>query len=802
MNSFIKKILVTVLLLFSFNAVFSLTGISDSIAEKLVTVGSKKLKKLQLENEEHIKNKEYYKLNFIINLGTNDNLINYEVVLTTGKFIDNLTKEQALNERLKQLYINSNYTKQCYLLLINYFDIEIKLAPPDSLTIEDVFKSNKFFDENSNIIDCKNEHRKISSSIENQSFDKSKHYYFLSLARFRAVFQKDENPKSAYTWFSHFNAPENLATPDYFNETYDYLKTYLISSKDKKYNLRETIVEDFVTAFEQAYKNAPLKAQILSTHTSSGLKLILQNFTTSNDYLTLTSAERVHILKVFTGEIMVTTETYALNVLKNTPTNQQSIILDSLKSVKNEFNDNLISLLSWRMDGENFNGYIETITLWLSIQSANNVSWKQILQNSDRDKRCIIEFSASLLDGYGSTVSYSEENVCFKVTKNFSMPISTTTKCADVYDKVLVKFVSDFDINGRQFKKGDVVLMPSLYANLLFNKSTNDKLKTLGNVALNSALLIVGIGEISAATTYYETTIALLDMGVGASDLIIQEGFATTLNQSQEGKDFLNVWNKINLIWGSTRIVSELTGLNTELKNYAQQLKKNSTLTNTEQQKINEILQEVDEYTGSTLQGLGKTGLLSKISSHTHLSSWVNNLDEVADAALISKLDNLATTNPEKLSQLDDLYNPSKFQMTSGTNRIPVNSPAPFQSTINGKTVNYNSQGFPDFKPHSAGSSFEFKSNSLTGSGSATSGDFLAANNWATSNPALAGKFQTIPGSQKCLVKFGDDWIECTWHHVQDGRTMFPVPSDIHNAFRHTGGKAIIERGLQDIFTY
>jgi len=83
-----------------------------------------------------------------------------------------------------------------------------------------------------------------------------------------------------------------------------------------------------------------------------------------------------------------------------------------------------------------------------------------------------------------------------------------------------------------------------------------------------------------------------------------------------------------------------------------------------------------------------------------------------------------------------------------------------------------------------------------------TAGDFKAANDWALSNPALSGKFQTIPGSQKCLVKFGDDWIECTWHHVQDGRTMFPVPSDIHNAFRHTGGKAIIERGLQDIFQY
>lgn len=200
------------------------------------------------------------------------------------------------------------------------------------------------------------------------------------------------------------------------------------------------------------------------------------------------------------------------------------------------------------------------------------------------------------------------------------------------------------------------------------------------------------------------------------------------------------------------------------------------------------------------VKSTGKAGLLSKISSYSYLSSWVNRFDDVADAALISKLDNLATTNSSKLAQLDDLYNPSKFQMTAGANRVPVNSPAPFQASINGKTVNYNSQGFPDFKPHSAGSTFEYTSTGLTGTGSATSGDFLAANNWASNNFALAGKFQTIPNSQKCLVKFGDNWIECTWHHYQDGRTMFPVPTDIHSTFTHTGGKAIIDRGLQDIF--
>jgi|GEM_PF-2149063 hypothetical protein len=34
-----------------------------------------------------------------------------------------------------------------------------------------------------------------------------------------------------------------------------------------------------------------------------------------------------------------------------------------------------------------------------------------------------------------------------------------------------------------------------------------------------------------------------------------------------------------------------------------------------------------------------------------------------------------------------------------------------------------------------------------------------------------------------------------TWHHVEDGKTMELVPSDIHDAVRHTGGAAIIKGG-------
>lgn len=35
-----------------------------------------------------------------------------------------------------------------------------------------------------------------------------------------------------------------------------------------------------------------------------------------------------------------------------------------------------------------------------------------------------------------------------------------------------------------------------------------------------------------------------------------------------------------------------------------------------------------------------------------------------------------------------------------------------------------------------------------------------------------------------------------TWHHVEDGKTMMLVPTDLHQAVRHTGGAALLRKGL------
>ena len=43
-----------------------------------------------------------------------------------------------------------------------------------------------------------------------------------------------------------------------------------------------------------------------------------------------------------------------------------------------------------------------------------------------------------------------------------------------------------------------------------------------------------------------------------------------------------------------------------------------------------------------------------------------------------------------------------------------------------------------------------------------------------------------------------DTPIGYTWHHLEDGKTMILIPSDLHEAYRHTGGADFLREGLKE----
>jgi len=85
-----------------------------------------------------------------------------------------------------------------------------------------------------------------------------------------------------------------------------------------------------------------------------------------------------------------------------------------------------------------------------------------------------------------------------------------------------------------------------------------------------------------------------------------------------------------------------------------------------------------------------------------------------------------------------------------------------FQGNQNTRSVHYSGAGYPDFTPY-AKAQVRIK---LTGN---RGKDFVRANR-------AAGYSKTPEGY--------------TWHHHQEAGLMELVPSDLHDAIRHTGGVA------------
>lgn len=91
--------------------------------------------------------------------------------------------------------------------------------------------------------------------------------------------------------------------------------------------------------------------------------------------------------------------------------------------------------------------------------------------------------------------------------------------------------------------------------------------------------------------------------------------------------------------------------------------------------------------------------------------------------------------------------------------------------------------------------------------------DFTKANNWAL-KPVSEGGGGFDPSNFKkngtgCKIKDpnspfkdSDGWVECTWHHHEDGKTLMPVPTVVHNRTNasHIGGVQAIIEGIAGFF--
>ncbi len=189
---------------------------------------------------------------------------------------------------------------------------------------------------------------------------------------------------------------------------------------------------------------------------------------------------------------------------------------------------------------------------------------------------------------------------------------------------------------------------------------------------------------------------------------------------------------------------------------------------------------------------------LNELGGLENARNFLNRLDEVTDADLISRIEKLTDT---QLQKLDELYASKNFQ-------LPGNRPIVDGKKVTGdftvKTRNdkydvyFNKYGYSDFidSKFGPGKEFALKTDDLTGGHE----DFSTATKW------LKNKFKNDPNikikskSTNVELTINGQKNTYTWHHHEDGKTIMLVVSDAHNQVAHTGGASIITKYLKGLF--
>ncbi len=252
--------------------------------------------------------------------------------------------------------------------------------------------------------------------------------------------------------------------------------------------------------------------------------------------------QRINILKCLaTGRTGYDDEISIIDVIRYTPPLQRAPLLVALKKTPSLLSDIISSV-----DGDEFYtliGVLSAITCYVNpapdLVEAN-------VTGSIKTKHIIFFDDLQGLKQYVNT----DGTIDLKTRKNFTIGWDQELSHIDPFSHVFFRFDANFSQGNNYFPVGYCSYLPAIYCYGLFNESNNRKVRLF----VDGVLLIVGIGEIEAAVqTGKGLTLAILDAGVAASDLIITNVLVDKLNSSESGKIFLHRWNMFAMCYGGVR---------------------------------------------------------------------------------------------------------------------------------------------------------------------------------------------------------------------------------------------------------
>jgi hypothetical protein len=234
-------------------------------------------------------------------------------------------------------------------------------------------------------------------------------------------------------------------------------------------------------------------------------------------------------------------EETVLKLLLSTPIGDQKAVLDYIYSTTiNGSTDTPLKVFIKNIDNGNFSDLMFILSDWVDKSYGGSTeSWDKIVQRTDRAKRDYIELGDIRL-GLGVGVQSEGGKTYFKFSATFQRGTIWERKNIDAESYVVVKFTEDVSVGNFNFKKGEIKKIPATLCYWIMNSMANQAGIKLGKYAMYATFGALAVGEVLAAETGIELTIAILDLGVVTADFGMNEVLADKLNQTAEGRDFLD----------------------------------------------------------------------------------------------------------------------------------------------------------------------------------------------------------------------------------------------------------------------
>jgi len=381
--------------------------------------------------------------------------------------------------------------------------------------------------------------------------------------------------------------------------------------------------------------------------------------------------DRVRMLKIISSSFMTgfwtstdyNIEALALKIIRSIDINDDKILatefLDALLI------ENTLSTLLNKIDGDNFKELVFHISsLVFQHKPKPNYSYLESQDFFDENGKI---YNNHIF--HWKEEAFVKDVVWHSNTKSTSSDLKITYDYDQWFDNTPQRFLRDISpyefigVNapygltylGLTSDKDKFFVMPAILFHWMTNENDNDQMWQNIKTSVDIGLTLFSLGEYTVAKTALGRAFAVANIAIPTVDILINN---SDLQNEPEYEDFISTWNTVYTTYAVVTGIRVIYQLNpdkfkkfTDFFDTHKNTIKNNITDPVKYNKLESAVEEIKQINAANLANVGvKLNLLSKLDNFTSLKTWVNGLDDVVDANLITKLDALDVTDLGKLN--------------------------------------------------------------------------------------------------------------------------------------------------------